>query len=196
MKVAHKFFLGGVVGVWLITILLTLRTKAAPHVLPKKPVNSLSTEMSVQEKVVNADSIVSWRSDPDWKTLLTMAQQGVYTDDIVALACYTRGSVVPPNNNNPLWYWAEVVSGHGQGSGWVNDHFLNTGTNQPKIPVKGVDPCPQDPFVWTRTGRESHAFVDPEESSNELELNNNYPVALTCWIDGGKAITQRITGSD
>ena len=191
MKVAHKIFLGGVVGVLLITILLTLRTKAAPQVLPKKPANSLSTEMSVQEKVVNADSIVYWRSDPDWKTPPTMAQQGVYTGDTVALACYTRGSTVSPNNNNPLWYWAEVVSGHGLGSGWINDHFLNTGTNQPNIPVKDVMSCPQDPFVWSHTSTGANLRSLPEDTSpygyldqNDY-LDNGYGRSIDCWIAGG-----------
>src|SRR5436305_2053978 len=98
MNVARISFLGVVLGILLLTIFLTLHTQAASQVSTKTPVNSLSPATSVQEKVVNADSIVYWRSDPDWKTPLTLAQQGVYTGDTVALACYTRGSTVPPNN--------------------------------------------------------------------------------------------------
>lgn len=188
MKVARNIFLGVVVGVLVLAIFLTRLTQAASQVSPKTPINSLSASTSVHEKVVNADSIVYWRSDPDWNTPLTMTQQGVYTGDTVALACYTRGSTVPPNNNNPLWYWAEVVSGQGQGSGWVNDHFLNTGTNQPDIPVNDVNPCPKDPYVWSNSGI-AYVRAQPEDSMYyEPVLYNSYPLALmNCWVDGGWA---------
>lgn len=98
-----------------------------------------STTVTVQ--VVNADGGVYWRSAPDWNTPIRVVRQGVYTGDSVALECYKRGGTVPPYYNNPLWYWAQVVGGYGQGAGWVNDHFLNTGTNLPNIPVAGVSPC-------------------------------------------------------
>src|SRR6266567_5481837 len=185
MKVARRSFLGVLVGVLLLTIFFTLHIQAASQVSPKTSINSLSPATSVHEKVVNADSIVYWRSDPDWNTPLTLAQQGVYTGDTVALACYTHGSTVPPNNNNPLWYWAEVVSGQGQGSGWVNDHFLDTGTNQPNIPVNGVITCPEDPFVWTRTGRGGYVLYAPEKSMVYEELWYPHSVKLSCWVDGG-----------
>ena len=190
MKVARRSFLGVVVVVLLFTIFFTLHTLAASQVTPKTSINSLSPATSIQEKVVNADGGVYWRSDPDWKTPLTMAQQGVYTGDTVALACYTRGSTVPPNNNNPLWYWAEkIVSGQGQSSGWVNDHFLNTGTNQPNIPVAGVIPCPLYPYVWSTTGI-AYVRALPAENSAYYEpvLYNPYSLPqLGCWVDGGWA---------
>lgn len=185
MKVARRSFLGVVVVVLLLTIFFTLHTLAASRVTPKTSIHSLSPAISVQEKVVNADGGVYWRSDPDWNTPITLAQHGVYTSDRVALACYTHGSPVPPNNNDPLWYWAEVVSGHGQGSGWVNDHFLNTGTNQPNIPVNGVIPCPQDPYIWSHTSDGANLRSLPEDSLPFDYLNNDSSLNLDCWIDGG-----------
>jgi hypothetical protein len=185
MKVARKIFLGGVVGVLLITILLTLRAQAASHVSPKTSTDERSPATSMQEKVVNADDGVYWRSDPDWNTPLRVVQQGIYTGDTVALACYTRGNTVPPYNNNPLWYWAEVVAGHGQGSGWVNDHFLNTGTNQPDIPVNGVDPCPAEPYIWSHTSDGANVRSLPEDSSPKGYLDNDSFLNIDCWIDGG-----------
>ena len=188
MKVARRSFLGVLVGVLLLTIFLILHTQAASQV-SATPINELSPATSVQKKVVNADSIVYWRSDHDWNTPLTMAQQGVYTGDTVALACYTRGSTVPPNNNDPLWYWAEIVSGHGQGSGWVNDHFLNTGTNQPNIPVNNVKPCPKYPYIWSNSGTANIRAL-PEGDSTVLDppaLMNEEQIGPFCWLDGGWA---------
>jgi hypothetical protein len=185
MKVARRSFLGVLLVLLLLATFLALHAQAASQVSPKTPINSLSPAVPIQEKVVNADGGVYWRSDPDWKTPLTMTQQGVYTGDTVALACYTRGSTVPPNNNNPLWYWAEVVSGHGQGSGWVNDHFLNTGTNQPNIPVNGVDPCPQDPYIWSHTSDGANLRSLPEDSFPYGYLGNGTSLNIDCWIDGG-----------
>ena len=91
--------------------------------------------------VVNADGGVYWRSAPDWNTAVRRSGYGVYTGDRVQLTCWVRGGTVPPYFNNPLWYQATVISGQGKGSGLVNDHFLNTGTNLPNIVVGGVPQC-------------------------------------------------------
>jgi hypothetical protein len=92
--------------------------------------------------VVNADGGVYWRgSPPDWNNPIRNSGYGVYNGDRVELECWTNGSTVPPYNNNPLWYRAHIVSGVGKGSGYVNDHFLNTGINQPNVAVQGVSKC-------------------------------------------------------
>ncbi|HKV58012.1 MAG TPA: hypothetical protein VJO32_07010 [Ktedonobacteraceae bacterium] len=117
-----------------------------------------------------------------------LAHQGVYTGDTVALACYTRGSTVPPNND-PLWYWAEIVSGHGQGAGWVNNYFLNTGTNQPNIPVNNVIACPKYPYVWSNTGTANIRAL-PEDNSTILDPPspaNSTQIETFCWLDGAWA---------
>ena len=188
MKVAYRSFLGVLVGVLLLTMFLILHTQAASQVSPKTSINSLSPATSVHEKVVNANSIVYWYSDHDWNKPIMLAQQGVYTGDTVALACYTRGSTVLPNND-PLWYWAEIVSGHGQGAGWVNNYFLNTGTNQPNIPINGVKACPKDPYVWSNTGTANIRAL-PEDNSTILDPPspaNSTQIGPFCWLDGAWA---------
>ena len=173
MKVVRISFL----TVLLLAMFLALNARMA----------SPASADTITETVVNADGGVYWRSDPNWNTPITLTQQGVYTGDTVKLACYTRGSTVPPYYNNPLWYWAEIVSGYGQGSGWVNDHFLDTGTNQPNIPVDGVSPCPDSPYVWSNSGI-AYVRAQPGDSMYyEPVLYNDYPLALVCWVDGGWA---------
>jgi hypothetical protein len=92
--------------------------------------------------VVNAPSGVYWRSTTDWNTAIVQAGSGVYNGDLVELICWQRGAAdTPPYNNNPLWYQAAVVQGRGRGQGWVNDHFLDTGSNVPNVPVGGIPTC-------------------------------------------------------
>ena len=92
--------------------------------------------------VVNAAGGVYWRSGTDWNTPVRVSGTGVYNGDQVALLCWQRGAAdTPPYYNNPLWYQAAVVQGQGRGQGWVNDHFLATGTDLPNIPVVGVPAC-------------------------------------------------------
>jgi hypothetical protein len=100
---------------------------------------------SPQVRVVGADGGVYWRSAADWNTPVAVAGHGVYTGDTVQLNCWVRGGTAPPYWNNPLWYDATVVSGRGTGRGLVNDHFLNTGTNQPNIVLAGVPACGSAP---------------------------------------------------
>jgi hypothetical protein len=106
---------------------------------PATPAPTLPTNV---RRVVNADGGVYWRSGPDWSLAIQTAGHGVYNDDYVFLECYVRGGTVPPNNNNPLWYLASIYSGKGVGQGYVNDHFLDTGINQPNHVVGGVPVCP------------------------------------------------------
>jgi hypothetical protein len=98
-------------------------------------------DSGVTVPVVNADGGIYWRAMPDWNTAIQISGHGVYTSDVVVLECYKRGGTVPPYYNNPLWYQARVISGVGQGQGWLNDHFLDTDTNLPNIPVAGVPTC-------------------------------------------------------
>jgi hypothetical protein len=101
-----------------------------------------SAGTGIVRTVVNADGGVYWRaSPPDWAAPVVNPGYGVYNGDQVELECSTQGSVVPPYNNNTLWYRATVVSGQGKGSGYVSDHFLDTGINQPNVVVDGVPPC-------------------------------------------------------
>ncbi len=185
MKVARRSFLGVLLVLLLLATFLVLHAQAASQVSPKTSIDKPSPATSVHEKVINADGGVYWRAEPDWLTPIPIVQHGVYTGDTVDLACYTHGGKVPPYNNNPLWYWAEVVAGHGLGSGWINDHFLNTGTNQPNIPVNGVDPCPQDPYIWSHTSDGANLRSLPEDSFPYSYIGNGTPLNIDCWIDGG-----------
>jgi hypothetical protein len=99
---------------------------------------------AVGYRVADADGGVYWRSGPDWSKSIKVSGWGVYTGDRVGLQCWIRGGVVPPFNNNPLWYRATHISGRGTGSGYVNDHFLLTSTNLPNVPEPGIPPCVQD----------------------------------------------------
>ncbi len=94
-----------------------------------------------QFMVTNASGGVYWRSTPNWSAAIPNPGHGVYSGDRVELVCWVRGGTVPPYNNNPLWYRARVIAGRGIGEGLVNDHFLDTGVNQPNILVSGVPPC-------------------------------------------------------
>lgn len=170
MKVARISFL----GVLLLVMFLSLKTLAA------SPVSAAT----ITEQVVNANGGVYWRSEPDWSTPIKVTRQGVYTGDTVELECYQRGSTVPPYYNNPLWYWARIVSGYGQGSGWVNDHFLNTGTNQPNIPVAGIPICG---YVSSSSGA-AHVRAQPDvNSALYATAPNGYRLTIYCWVDGGWA---------
>src|SRR2546421_335596 len=100
-----------------------------------------SAGTGIVKGVVNADGGVYWRSAPDWSAAIQNPGHGVYNGDQVELECWVRGGTVPPYNNNPLWYDARVVSGRGIGEGLVNDHFIDTGINQPNIIVGGVPQC-------------------------------------------------------
>ena len=92
-------------------------------------------------RIMNADGGVYWRATTDWNSAIRITGFGVYTGDRVQLICWARGGTVPPLNNNPLWYQATVISGQGRGTGFVNDHFIDTGINVPNIVVPGVPPC-------------------------------------------------------
>lgn len=92
-------------------------------------------------RVVNASEGVYWRASTDWNSAIRQDGFGAYTGDTLNLICFTRGGVVPPYNNNPLWYRASIASGRGQGSGLINDHFLQTSSANPDVPEAGVPPC-------------------------------------------------------
>lgn len=94
--------------------------------------------------VVDADGGVYWRDSSDWNSAIANPGHGVYTGDRVTVECIetTTGGTVPPLWNNSLWYRVSVISGRGAGqSGLLNDHFLNTGINQPNQPLSGVPSC-------------------------------------------------------
>ncbi|MBL8159448.1 hypothetical protein JNJ66_03250 [Candidatus Saccharibacteria bacterium] len=91
--------------------------------------------------VTNASDGVFWRLDSYWGSSVNHPGAGVYDGDRVRLECYKWGNVVPPLNNNGLWYQATVISGRGTGSGMVNDHFLITGFDLPEILLPNVPPC-------------------------------------------------------
>lgn len=122
------------------TILLLLIATLVTIIQMASPTRAATSDTSTVQ-VVNADGGVYWRSKPDWNMAIQVTGHGVYTGDTVYLVCYKRGGTVPPYYNNPLWYWARVITGQGQGEGWVNDHFLATGSDQPNIPVSDVPTC-------------------------------------------------------
>ena len=103
-----------------------------------------SASTGIVKAVVNADGGVYWRAAPRWDAVIKVNRQGVYNGDRIELECYFSGNsanTVPPYWNNSLWYQVKIVSGYGIGSGWLNDHFINTGTNVPNQPVRGVPAC-------------------------------------------------------
>src|SRR5262249_43970290 len=126
MKVARRISL----GVLLLAMFLALNTSSAPPV----------SAATITRKVVNANDGLDWRSQPDWNTPIQDPQPALLTEDTLVLVCYQWGSTIP-SYSNKLWYWAwhPYVWGEiGYGEGWINDHFVDTGTNQPNIPVPGV----------------------------------------------------------
>ncbi len=159
-------------------VLLALLITGASLTAKATPVLASTSIVSV----VNADGGVYWRSDPDWNTPIKVSRQGIYTNDTVALECYQIGGTVPPYYNNSLWYWADIVSGYGQGSGWANDHFLQTGTNQPNIPVAGVPPCYGVSSNYS-DGANVRALPDGY-SENLARAYNGYQLTVDCWVYG------------
>jgi hypothetical protein len=123
--------------------------------------------------VVNAPSGVYWRSTTSWTTPITQSGSGVYNGDLVELICWQRGATnTPPYDNNPLWYQAAVVQGRGHGQGWVNDHFLNTGSNVPNIPVSGVPQCSTAP---PSAAPPASASVQPTNTSQSQPASPQVP---------------------
>lgn len=105
-----------------------------------------AADTGVVRTVVNADGGVYWRTaTPDWNNPIRNPGYGVYNGDNIELLCWTLGSTVPPYNNNTLWYNARIVSGRGLGTGFVNDHFIYTGINEPNIVEPGVPRCGSSP---------------------------------------------------
>lgn len=148
---------------------------------------SISTsfaDTNVVVSVVNADGGVFWRSQPNWETPIQVVQHGVYTGDQVELSCYMWGGTVPPYYDNSLWYQATVVSGLGVGSGLVNDHFIDSGTDVPNQPMPGVPECGSS--APTTSGPQS-VFYSPNNTPNAFprlsvaELN----IPLDEWDVGG-----------
>jgi hypothetical protein len=143
--------------------------------------------------VVNADIGVYWRSGPNWDTAIQISGDGIYTNDIVALECYGWGGTVPPYNDNQLWYYAQVVSGQGQGQGWVSDHFLSTGNNLPNIPVAGVPTCLSlfgyvYGYVSSSTSDGANVRAQPDINSQFYAYaSNGYQLTISCWVYGGWA---------
>ena len=132
--------------------------------------------------VVNADMGVYWRSDTDWSTAIQVSGQGIYTNDVVALECYEFGGTVPPYFDNSLWYWASIVSGQGEGSGWVDDHFLVTGTDEPNTPLDNVPPCDS---VSANNSIGTGVFAAPTNNIQSYTTAwNGYQFTLNCWVYG------------
>ena len=156
---------------------LKARGVPGPVALPAGTLNALSDLTGVRAtcgnpqppppsptgiRVVNADGGVYWRGNPpNWNAPIVRTGYGVYTNDRVTLTCWTTGSTVPPLNNNTLWYQATVISGRGIGSGFVNDHFLDTGINQPNVVVPGVPRCGGSAPVWTRVTVTPDSTINP-----------------------------------
>lgn len=151
--------------------------------------------------VVDADGGVYWRSAPDWNTPIQVAGQGVYTGDQVYLNCWVRGGTAPPYWNNPLWYNATVVAGRGRGTGLVNDHFLNTGTNQPNIILPGVPACgstpppPPPPATGTYINLPAPVHACPNQATGACQqilrtLPQYTPVSMVCWRKSSISTTE------
>jgi hypothetical protein len=148
----------------------------------------------VEVTVTNADIGLYWRSAPDWSSGVEESGQGVYNGDVVALTCLETktGGTVPPYYNNHTWYRAHVVSGRGQGSGVINDHFLVTGSDAPDQPVAGLPGCDGSEEGNTGTSGASSSSTQsvfysgtdqPSGSSATAVAETN--VALSKWESSG-----------
>ena len=163
-------------------------------------------------RVVNADVGVYWRATPNWNDAIRNPGYGVYTGDTVQLNCWVRGGTVPPYYNNPLWYQATVVSGRGKGSGLVNDHFLETGTNVPNIIVPGVPPCGSGPppgppmisnFDDCPNNYTSPISADPDTGADRVcsldfgtELQPTDGIACSATLSNGSGLTASLAMTD
>ena len=185
----------------LLTVMVSLSTIALV------PANSANAGTGIIRGTQDAVGGVYWRSAPDWNTAVRAPGNGVYPDSRLELNCFqTNGGTVPPYWNNSLWYQARVVGGSGSGSGWINDHFLNTGINRPNIPVSGVPRCgtnnsqpaatapPQGTYVsrsWQLRYcvESSYAGCNPATSAANRapSIAALSPVAMVCYQDGSDA---------
>jgi hypothetical protein len=78
--------------------------------------------------VENTGGGVYWRWDPHTADYQAISGYGPYDGYEVAIDCWAYGDPVGPYGNR-LWYYAEQWSPTnyvGDGSGWINDHYLNT----------------------------------------------------------------------
>jgi hypothetical protein len=78
--------------------------------------------------VQNTDGGIYWREDPHTADYQSISGYGPYDGYQVAVDCWAYGDPVGPYGNR-LWYYAEQWSPTtyvGDGSGWINDHYLNT----------------------------------------------------------------------
>lgn len=90
---------------------------------------------SIVYTAVDADGGVYWRYSPYWPDTDAVPGQGFYTGNQIELKCWVFGGPAGPNNNT-LWYLATNVTHPGDGSGYINDHYLNT-------PGTAANPQPQ-----------------------------------------------------
>ena len=143
--------------------------------------------------VVNATGGVFWRSSTDWNTPIRVDGSGVYNGDHVALLCWQRGaSNTPPYRNNPLWYQAAVVQGRGKGQGWVNDHFLTTGSNVPNVPVGGVPTCSSPSQAQSATSPQPAAGgsqLQPAAGGSQLQPTGQPQGGSTTSNPGGSGVS-------
>lgn len=156
------------------------RTATAPVATTPTVTTPTAVPSGVVKAVVNASGGVYWRGNPpNWNNPIRKLGYGVYNGDTVRLECWTTGSIVPPYKNNSLWYKAHIVSGKGKGEGFVNDHFLNTGINQPNVVVPGVAKCGARPSPPPGGGSVYYAPNDGTKPANS-------PATVTLAAESGE----------
>ena len=77
---------------------------------------------------------------------LCSCPSGFYPGTIVNVSCYASGTTVP-GSSNTMWVLATWAGGPGNGSGWMNEHFVN----RSPWAAPGIPPCSSSAPVPTPT---------------------------------------------
>ncbi len=118
-------------GLWGLMLLLPTVTMLA--------MSATSARAAAVFPTMNDAGGIYWRSAPNWDTPVAQAGNGVYPTTDISIQCYATGTAVP-GSNDTMWVQASVASGPGQGSGWINEHFVNDGQPIDQA-APGVPPC-------------------------------------------------------
>lgn len=132
--------------------------------------NPTSTPLPPGEFYVqNAEGGIYWRSGPDWNTPETIPGNGFYPGTVIRPTCYQSGAANVPGSADEMWEQASWIAGPGQGSGWINEHFIDDGEPISQ-PSAGVPACsaPPSPQTWSEQETPNHpvnAFTDYHNAS-------------------------------
>lgn len=89
------------------------------------PAPAAAASTSLAYTVVDADDGVFYRTEPRWDTPNNQPGIGIYTGDRVELICGQWGGPAGPYGNT-WWHYVRNLTRPEAGSGWANDHNLDT----------------------------------------------------------------------